>query len=141
MYPFRSWTWIELQLCKAGKLYMEATRKSPQWCRSQIPVLQGPGVLLFWNEIHHTSIVHGPENMVLPPGSGGIANEELVLKKFPVPINGLNENEVRNILPVIPSQLTYFKTFFTSYMASHTISLISSSTMPWACILLSPYSV
>ena len=44
-------------------------------------MVPGEGVLLFGNEIHHKSILHGPENlMVIPPGVGWIANEELVLQ-------------------------------------------------------------
>ena len=87
------------------------------------------GLLLFGNDIHHKSILHGPENlMVNPPGFGGIANEELVIQTYHVPIKGSDENEFRTILSVIPAQLTSFKAFFTSYRAFRTSSLISSST-------------
>ena len=120
--------------CSDAKL-LNGIRRQPvkalNGVESKFPfyMVPGEGVLLFGNEIHHKSILHGPENLiVIPPGVGGIFNEELALQASHVPIRGLDKNAVRIILSVIPAQLSSFKAFFTSYRAFHTSPLTSSST-------------
>ena len=116
--------------CSASKLVNGIWRLSVKALNSfeaKFPfyMVPGEGELLLGNEIHHKSIPHGSQNlMIIPPGVGRISNEELFLQTCHVPIKVSDENAVRTILSVAPAQLISFKAFFTSHRAFHTSSLI-----------------